>query len=404
MNISAFLNEQVEPIVDEWVVFARSKLPASHQFTRHELADHAKVLLLAIAADMAQAQGGGDQHDKSQGNKPENAPNITRTAREHAEQRFDQGFSLDHLLSEYRALRASVIRRWTQQLQEARKDDLEQLTRFGESMDQALSESASLYSKKVDDSRNLLLGVLGHDLRTPLGVVQMSAQYLLRADTLTGGQTKAVARIVTASERMRDMVKDILDFTQTAFGVALPITPVPADFGVITTNIVTEVAALHPDSRIELTCEGDLSGRWDAARIGQMLANLIANAVQHGAAGAPVNVSVDADEEAVRVKVTNAGQPIPARARENMFTPLRQRPTVEADRRPGSSGLGLGLYITKEIAVAHGGTVELASDDEQTTFSVRLPRVPPLAADRRAQNPQLSLKPPPLGGAGNAQP
>src|SRR5688572_17708252 len=81
-----------------------------------------------------------------------------------------------------------------------RHEHLEELTRFGESMDQALSASACLYSKKVDDSRNLLLGVLGHDLRTPLGVVHLSAQYLLRADTLTGTQTKAVARIVTAAE------------------------------------------------------------------------------------------------------------------------------------------------------------------------------------------------------------
>ncbi|MBL0420242.1 HAMP domain-containing histidine kinase [Ramlibacter sp. AW1] len=393
MNIGFFLAQQVDPIVDEWAAFAHTRLPASHAFTHRELADHAKVLLLAIAADMEQSQEKSDQHDKAQGNKPENAPNVTRIARGHAEQRFDQGFSLDDLLSEFRALRASVIRRWTKHIHDACSEDLEQLTRFGESMDQALSESASLYSKKVDDSRNLLLGVLGHDLRTPLGVVQMSAQYLLRADTLTGGQTKAVARILTAAERMRGMVRDILDFTQTAFGVALPITPIPADFAVITENIVTELAALHPDSTIALTCEGDLSGRWDCARVGQMLANLIANAVQHGSAGEPVTVFVDGDNHDVRVRVTNAGLPIPAAARENMFTPLRQSPTVEAERRAGSSGLGLGLYITKEIAVAHGGVVELVSDDEQTTFSVRLPRIPPLAADRRATNPQLSTKP-----------
>ena len=107
-------------------------------------------------------------------------------------------------------------------------------------MDQALSESVRVFSRKVDDSRNLLLGVLGHDLRTPLGVVQMSAQYLLRIDTLSGVETKSVARILTAADRMRGMVRDILDFTQTAFGVALPITPAPADFESITSNIVSE--------------------------------------------------------------------------------------------------------------------------------------------------------------------
>lgn len=386
MNIGEFIKQQVEPIVDEWVAFAHTRLPPIHGFSREELADHAKVLLLAIADDIAQAQGAKVAHEKSQGNKPGNAPNVTRIARDHAVQRFEQGFSFDHLVSEFRALRASVIRRWCKQLKAAREADLDELTRFGESMDQALSESTSLYSKKVNDSRNLLLGVLGHDLRTPLGVVHMSTQYLLRADTLTPAQTKAVARIHTAAERMRGMVNDILDFTQTAFGVALPITPAPADFAAITRNIVSEVAALHPESTIELTCEGDLSGRWDAARIAQMLANLLANAVQHGAPHEPVIVLVRArGEHFVEVQVGNAGAPIPTEGRENLFSPLRQTPTTADERRSGSSGLGLGLYITKEIAVAHGGSVDVESDHEVTTFTVCLPRVPPVAVDRRSR-------------------
>lgn len=386
MYIGEFIQQQVGPIVEEWVQFARTRLPPAHGFTREELADHAKVLLLAIAEDVGHRQGAEATHEKSLGNKPGNAPDVTRVARGHASQRFEQGFSFDDLVSEFRALRASVIRRWCKQLTEPRHADLDDLTRFGESMDQALSESTSLYSKKVDDSRNLLLGVLGHDLRTPLGVVYMSTHYLLREDRLTPSQTKAVVRIQTAAERMRGMVKDILDFTQTAFGVALPITPAAADLGVIARNIVAEVAALHPDAAIELNCEGDVTGRWDSARVAQMMANLIGNAVQHGASGAPVIVTVSADVDAARVQVSNAGVPIPAEARENLFSPLRQAPTVEAERRAGSSGLGLGLYITKAIAVAHGGSVEVTSAEEGTTFSVRLPRTPPPGASRRASN------------------
>jgi signal transduction histidine kinase len=241
----------------------------------------------------------------------------------------------------------------------------------------------------VDDSRNLLLGVLGHDLRTPLGVVHMSAHYLLRADTLTGGQTKAVARIVTAAERMKGMVNDILDFTQTAFGVALPITPAPADLAEVAQNIVSEVSTLHPESRIELSFTGDLTGRWDAARVAQMLANLVANAVQHGAHGQPVLVVASGEDDAVSVQVQNEGRPIPADVQQNLFSPLRQIPTTDAERRAGSSGLGLGLYITREIAVAHGGSVAVRSGVEGTTFSVRLPRTPPVAADGRRERPNL---------------
>lgn len=383
MNISDFTEQQLGQIVDEWVEFARTKVPASHEFTREELADHAKVLLLAITADIRQTQGPGARHEKSQGNNPDNAPEITRMARDHAAQRFDQGFSFDHLVSEFRALRASVIRRWTKQVQQPTRDDLDELTRFGEAMDQALSESASLYSQKVDDSRNLLLGVLGHDLRTPLGVVHMSAGYLLRTDKLDPAQTKAAARILTSSERMTAMVNDILDFTQTAFGVTLPISPAPADMGAMARTIVGEVTTLYPQCEVKLSLVGDLEGRWDAGRIGQMLSNLIANASQHGDISQPISVHVSDEGDRVFVHVQNKGTPISAEAQQTLFLPLRQASAAEEDRKMGSSGLGLGLYITREIATAHGGSIDVTSNDDGTSFCVRLPRIPPRSTDRR---------------------
>lgn len=376
MNISDFTEQQLDQIVDEWVEFARTRVPASQEFTREELADHAKVLLLAITADIRQAQGAGARHEKSQGDNPDNAPQITRMARDHATQRFNQGFSFDHLVSEFRALRASVIRRWTKQVRQPSHDDLDELTRFGEAMDQALSESASLYSRKVDDSRNLLLGVLGHDLRTPLGVVHMSAGYLLRTDKLDGAQTKAAARILTSSERMAVMVNDILDFTQTAFGVTLPITPAPTDMGALAKNIVAEVTTFVPECQVELSLEGDLAGCWDVARIGQMLSNLLTNAAQHGDTSQPVAVQVSDRGDQVSVQVRNKGTPISAQAQQILFLPLRQTSVSEGERRTGSSGLGLGLYITREIAVAHGGSIEVTSNADGTSFTVRLPRTP----------------------------
>lgn len=374
MNISDFIEQQVDPIVVEWVEFARSRLPATQELSFEELADHAKVLLIAIAAEARTSQGAQRRHDKSQGNAPENAPDITRIAREHAKQRFQQGFSLDQLVAEYRALRASIIRRWTETLQEVSRESFEELARLGESMDQALTESASLYATKVDDSRNLLLGVLGHDLRTPLGVVHLTANYLLRADTLDGAQTKAVARILTSAQRMKDMVNEILDFTQTALGIPLPVSPAPAHLGEIAFDIAAEVGTLHPDSRFEVTCDGDLQGSWDGARIGQMLSNLLTNAVQHGDSGKPVIVRVTGEEDAVIVRVQNEGPRIPAEARGTLFKPLRQAADARKDRNAGSSGLGLGLYITKEIAAAHGGSIDVSSGDEGTTFCIRLPR------------------------------
>lgn len=384
MNISDFTEQQIGPIVDEWVEFARTKVPASHDFSREELADHARVMLMAVAADVRQPQGAAERHEKSQGDDPSNAPDVTRIAGDHAAQRFTQGFTFDDLVSEFRALRASVIRRWTAQLQQTTAQDLNQLTRFGEAMDQALAASASLYSRKVDESRNLLLGVLGHDLRTPLGVVQMSARYLLRTDTLDGAQTKAAARILTSSERMSAMVRDILDFTQTAFGVTLPLSPAPADMGELATTIVGEVTTLIPECHVQLSVEGDLSGRWDGARIGQLLSNLLANAVQHGDRSQTVLLRVSGDETTVSIEIQNQGKPIPAEAQKTLFLPLRQSAAADEDGRTGSSGLGLGLYITREIALAHGGSIEVTSDAAGTAFHVRLPRTPPPSKDRRA--------------------
>ena len=377
MNIPDLIAHQLVPIVDEWVEFARLRLPLSHGFTHEELADHAKVLLEAIAADLRQPQDAAVKHDKSQGHAAGHAPDITRIARDHAAQRFGQGFTFDHLVAEFRALRASVIRRWTRQLDAPGRGELEESTRLGEAMDQALSESASFYAQKVEDSRNLLLGMLGHDLRTPLGVVRMSAATLLRTDELDGAQTKAVARILTASERMAAMVKDMLDFTQTTFGVSLPIAAAPADLGEIARTIASEVTTVLPEARVEVSLQGDLSGHWDGGRIGQMMSNLLANAAQHGDPSQAVKVRVHGEGDQVSVRVENKGTPIAAEVQRTLFIPLRQAPVAESERRAGSSGLGLGLYITREIAAAHGGSIEVTSDSHLTTFVVRLPRVPP---------------------------
>lgn len=284
MSIAEFLKQDMDGVVDEWVDFARTKVLASQNLSREDLADHARLLLLAIAEDLARWQDARTSIEKSQGNGSGIAPDITRVAWDHAAQRFAQRFSFDDVVAEFRALRASVVRRWTQQLNQVGAGQVDELTRFSEAMDQALSESTSLYSRKVDDSRKLLLGVLGHDLRTPLSVVHMNGNYLLRTNTLDRAQTKAAARILTSAERMATMVKEIPDFMQTAFGVTLPVSRQPADLGEIAEDIVGEVATVHPDSEIQLRCDGILTGRWDAARIGQMLSNLISNAVQHGAA------------------------------------------------------------------------------------------------------------------------
>lgn len=376
---SEFIRSVLDDIVDEWAEFARTQIPEARDLSPEDLRDHAKLLLQSMADDMETPQTGGEQHEKSRGNRPGNAPRVTEAARKDADQRFRQGFSLNAMVAEYRALRASVIRRWTQGLPEhgVAFDAIENITRFNEAVDQAISESIAWYVERVDESRNLMLGVLGHDLRNPLGATRNSAEYLLRSGSLSGAQTKAVVRIQSSTQRMREMVDDLLDFTRAQLGGGLSIAPEPVDLGHLCRRVLDELEAFHPDRELRLECTGDVRGRWDERRLAQVVSNLSANAIQHGDPRAPVVVSASGDGGCVLLKVHNEGPPVSSEAQKRLFDPLMRPVVQETERREGSSGLGLGLYIVREIARAHGGAVGVESSERDgTTMIVRLPREP----------------------------
>ncbi len=378
MNLAQFIQQDIDHIVEEWEAFARSNIPPARDLSVEELRDHARVLLKAVIADMQVEQAGQAQHDKSRGDLPNNSPQVTQTAQAHAQHRFAQGFTLNEMVSEYRALRASVLRRYTDAMGAVDRPVLDGVIRFGETMDQGLTESIAWYVGKVTESRGLLLGVLGHDMRTPLGAARMSAQYLLQTEALDKDQIKAVVRIVNSTGRMRAMVDDLLDFTKTALGVKLPISPAPFDIGEVCSEVIAEVGAMHPGRPIEFERIGDLNGNWDSARISQLVANLVSNAVQHGDSKFPVTVVAQAEGNAVSIRVHNFGSLVLPAARATLFDPLKQSPQAGTDRHTGSSGLGLGLYIAKEIAIAHGGSIEVTSTEQDgTSFLAKLPRNPP---------------------------
>ena len=375
MTLAESITRNVDDIVGEWEHFARTTIPPAVDLSPEELRDHARVLLLAIAADLQKAQGDADQHDKSRGDLPNNSPEITKTAHLHAEHRFVQRFTLDQMLSEVRALRASVIRRWLDECTHFALETVEELVRFGEAMDQALTEAVAFFGAKVDQSRGLLLGALGHDIRTPLGAIRMSGQLLERTKVLDEPQAKAVQRIINSSDTLRTMVDDLLDFTQTSLGTRLPINRTPCDLKAICTEVLAELEALHPEREIHLECDGDLTGKWDAARLGQMISNLVRNAIQHGNQALDVRVTVNGGPDDVTIAVHNKGKPIGAESRRTLFQPMGQTKDVGGDRPSGSSGLGLGLYIARQIAVAHGGSLNVVSTEEDgTTFTARLQR------------------------------
>ncbi len=374
MSLSAFIREEVDAIVDAWADFARSQVPAAAALGARQLQDHARILLLSIADDIEAEQSGAQQQAKSRGELPGHAPDVTEAAREHAQHRFSEGFSLVEMVAEYRALRASVQRLWAQQRPQEVPAGAIQLVRFNEAMDQGLTESIARFSQRLEESRELILAVLGHDLRNPLGAVQGSAQLLALSGNLDSQQAQSVERILRSTRRIQGLVDALLDFTRARLGRGLNLERSPGDLGALCRTVVDELQAFHPQSRLQLHCAGDLRGEWDLPRIGQLLSNLVGNAVQHGTPQQAVTIHASAEPGAVRVSVHNGGAPIPDAVRDQLFEPLKSASLQAGKQDSGASGLGLGLYIARQIAVAHGGSIEVDSTEwAGTTFTVRLP-------------------------------
>jgi signal transduction histidine kinase len=164
------------------------------------------------------------------------------------------------------------------------------------------------------------------------------------------------------------MIRDILDFTRGRLGGRIPLNRQPTDLEIISRSVVDEIETGHPTARIGVETAGTLTGEWDPVRIEQALSNLLANAVQHGGQDVKL-IACGEDTEEVVVTVRNGGRPIPAEQLPNLFAPFK---TVRRNSRP--AGLGLGLFIVREIVHAHNGSVAVTSSSEGTAFTFRLPR------------------------------
>lgn len=372
-TLAGFIIANMEAILQEWEQYAKS-LPEAASMDTKMLRDHAEQILQTIALDMAQPQSAEQQEAKSKGHG-ERLDEDDTAAEEHAGGRQREGFGLVDMLSEYRALRASVLRLWARETTSADQDALAQVTRFNEAVDQALSESVARYSKQLDRSRELFLGVLGHDLRNPLSAVLNAAQYLQNTnEQLSGGQAKSVAVILRSGTRLRHMVSDLLDVTRTRLGQSLPMDRRDAELSSMCEQMVEEAQAHHPEHLLRLRKTGELKGSWDEARLGQMLSNLVENAIRHGAPDKPVTVSAIGEADGVTLSVHNEGAVIPESALRRIFDPLTQEECSPTDHAR-AGGLGLGLYIARAIAEAHGGSIDVQSSiDAGTLFTARLPR------------------------------
>jgi signal transduction histidine kinase len=375
MRLPEFIAEKTEAILVEFEEFARTHTTAGDTMDIAALRDHAAGMLVAIARDVSEHQSDEEQEIKSKGDAPESGDEAPTAAEKHGTDRAVSGFTLDEMFSEYRALRGSVLRLWTDAAErQLDEQDVDDLIRFNEAIDQSLAESITRFATGLDRAREMFIAILGHDLRSPLGAVLTASEFLETEAGLEDANLTMAKRIHSSAERMRKLIADLLDFTSARLGRGIPIDREAADIAAIARETLAELGGQYPDRELRLEAAGDTGGEWDAQRLSQALSNLIGNAGQHGAAGTPITVDVTGSDDQVVVSVHNLGPVIPADDIGRIFDPFSRLATGEAQDKISGS-IGLGLYIAQQIALAHGGSIKVRSSAEVgTTFLLQLPR------------------------------
>jgi signal transduction histidine kinase len=220
-----------------------------------------------------------------------------------------------------------------------------------------------------------ILGIVSHDLRTPLSAINSGAVVLSRSG-LPPQQARIAAVMRSSTRRMEEIIRDLLDYTRTRAPGGIPLSLRVADMGEVCVRVIEEATLHDPAVALQLQRDGDLAGEWDPDRLEQVIGNLVANATRHAPPGTNIRVRALGEGEEVRVEVENDGPPVPPESVRAIFEPFQR----SSGGPPGTArdGLGLGLYIVRSIVEAHGGTVGLLSAPERpVTFIVRLPRRPP---------------------------
>ncbi len=226
--------------------------------------------------------------------------------------------------------------------------------------------------------REQFLGVVSHDLRNPLSAILLSANALLHSGALDDRQGRAVARIARSAAGMERMIRDLLDFTRVRLGGGFPLQPEPMHLDRLCAEVLEELEVANPRRTLRARLLGSHPGEWDRHRLAQVVSNLVGNALQYSPEHTPVTVTTYPEGEHMVLEVHNLGPPIPPELLPHLFEPFHRGSKVPS-RQGVALGLGLGLYIARQIALAHGGDVAVrSSEPEGTTFTVRLPlRGPP---------------------------
>jgi signal transduction histidine kinase len=366
MRLSQFLLDNLERILQSWEDFARTLSPGRAMGVE-ALRNDLERMLRFVAADIETPQSGAQQLEKPLGRGPQ--PDPESAAQAHGLARLADKFSLAELVSEFRALRASITKLWMDEGPKTYEAAV-QLIRCNEAIDQILAESVVRYVAKAESDADLFSATISHDMRAPLHAVSVSAMYLAASDRWGEAERSAVRQITHSVERMAVMLRELADFTRVRLNALVAYERRPCDVTALCREAVEETATANPACAVEVLAPGSCYATVDEGSILQLMSNLLSNAVQHGSANGRIRVSVACEDESIVIEVTNPGRQIPAEELPHVFEPLFRG----SGHREATGSLGLGLYIARTIAVAHGGDIDVASSESETTFTVRLPR------------------------------
>jgi signal transduction histidine kinase len=373
MNLASFIRIHMTEILAEWTAFAKKNAPVDGDMSILALTDHAEEILCAIAIDIETRQSKKQQYEKSQGDELE-AGSSESAAATHGRLRQASNFSLLQLSSEFRALRATVLRLWLPRVDQMSETTINEMVRFNEAIDQALAESIVTFSARAERTRDLFLAVLGHDLRAPLATISLIGDLLTRP-IVPHEQIAALGQKAKRSAMlMSTMVTDLSGFTRLQMGAGMPTVRATVDAQQVCEASIADAKAMYPNVTIVFRQTGNLVGSFDSVRLQQLVTNLLINAAQYSAKDRDVTLEVTGLADAITIRVCNFGVTIPQESLTTIFQPLVQlEPDIEEDARPRTS-LGLGLFIAKEITIAHSGAIAVTSSaDDGTIFSVTLP-------------------------------
>jgi signal transduction histidine kinase len=396
MRLANFIDQNLEPILLQWESFARSLWRGTAPDPA-ALRDHAKEILCATVRDMRSGQTLAQQSDKSKGKQNHGAAeseDVDAASNLHAAARLDSGFYLPEVVAEYRALRASVLRLWQESEPTADMQDLEDLTRFNESIDQSLTKGINAYAVRAERNRVLLadeqaaragaeaenrakdifLATLSHEMRTPLTAI-VGWAHVLGSGTCSKADMQRGAEVIKRNaEAQARMIDEVLDVSRIVSG-KLQLEIVESDLIVLIGAAIDAMRAAADAKNITLTAELDPAARTaavDPDRIQQVVWNVLSNAVKFTPTGGRVNISLSSEGRARVIRIVDTGIGIEPRFLPHVFQRFWQ---VDNGSRRQFPGLGLGLSIVKHLVELHGGVIEASSagPGRGSAFTTRLP-------------------------------